>query len=198
MESLGKELDLAGNKVNQGIAVYGNKGSTDQHAYVQQLRDGVYNFFLTFHRSALGPWRGAWLRGGAWRDERRLSPGLSARHAVGAVRGGPRSRSRWERAGRGRVQCGGDDREALRASGRVSMARSSISTPTISQAWRRAKKAATAVLKLQSRVRQALGGSQRQPSKRPIAVASAQVQEKIPKRFITFCVTWPQMIRRFA
>jgi len=48
MESLGKQLDLAGNVVNQGIAVYGNKGSTDQHAYVQQLRDGVNNFFITF------------------------------------------------------------------------------------------------------------------------------------------------------
>ncbi|NEP87694.1 MAG: glucose-6-phosphate isomerase [Okeania sp. SIO2C2] len=48
MESLGKEKDLDGNIVNQGIAVYGNKGSTDQHAYVQQLRDGVPNFFLTF------------------------------------------------------------------------------------------------------------------------------------------------------
>ena len=48
MESLGKALDLDGNTVNQGIAVYGNKGSTDQHAYVQQLRDGVNNFFATF------------------------------------------------------------------------------------------------------------------------------------------------------
>jgi len=48
MESLGKEKDLNGNVVNQGIAVYGNKGSTDQHAYVQQLRDGVLNFFVTF------------------------------------------------------------------------------------------------------------------------------------------------------
>ena len=48
MESLGKEKDLDGNVVNQGIAVYGNKGSTDQHAYVQQLRDGVHNFFVTF------------------------------------------------------------------------------------------------------------------------------------------------------
>ena len=48
MESLGKEHDLAGSTVNQGIAVYGNKGSTDQHAYVQQLRDGVNNFFVTF------------------------------------------------------------------------------------------------------------------------------------------------------
>jgi glucose-6-phosphate isomerase len=48
MESLGKEKDLDGNTVHQGIAVYGNKGSTDQHAYVQQLRDGVLNFFVTF------------------------------------------------------------------------------------------------------------------------------------------------------
>jgi glucose-6-phosphate isomerase len=48
MESLGKEKDLQGNVVHQGIAVYGNKGSTDQHAYVQQLREGVLNFFVTF------------------------------------------------------------------------------------------------------------------------------------------------------
>jgi glucose-6-phosphate isomerase len=48
MESLGKEKDLQGNIVHQGITVYGNKGSTDQHAYVQQLRDGVLNFFVTF------------------------------------------------------------------------------------------------------------------------------------------------------
>ncbi len=48
MESLGKELDRQGKVVHQGIAVYGNKGSTDQHAYVQQLRDGISNFFATF------------------------------------------------------------------------------------------------------------------------------------------------------
>lgn len=48
MESLGKEKDLDGTIVHQGIAVYGNKGTTDQHAYVQQLRDGVPNFFITF------------------------------------------------------------------------------------------------------------------------------------------------------
>ncbi len=48
MESLGKELDLDGRVVNQGLAVYGNKGSTDQHAYVQQLREGVLNFFAVF------------------------------------------------------------------------------------------------------------------------------------------------------
>lgn len=48
MESLGKERDLDGNVVNQGITVYGNKGSTDQHAYVQQLREGLHNFFVVF------------------------------------------------------------------------------------------------------------------------------------------------------
>jgi glucose-6-phosphate isomerase len=48
MESLGKERDLDGNTVNQGLTVYGNKGSTDQHAYVQQLREGVSNFFVLF------------------------------------------------------------------------------------------------------------------------------------------------------
>lgn len=48
MESLGKEKDLDGKIVHQGIAVYGNKGSTDQHAYLQQLREGVLNFFVTF------------------------------------------------------------------------------------------------------------------------------------------------------
>ncbi len=50
MESLGKRLDLAGKRVDQGLSVYGNKGSTDQHAYVQQLRDGIANFFAVFVR----------------------------------------------------------------------------------------------------------------------------------------------------
>lgn len=48
MESIGKEFDRSGTVVNQGLSVYGNKGSTDQHAYVQQLREGVANFFVTF------------------------------------------------------------------------------------------------------------------------------------------------------
>ncbi len=48
MESIGKEFDRDGVPVNQGLTVYGNKGSTDQHAYVQQLREGVANFFVTF------------------------------------------------------------------------------------------------------------------------------------------------------
>lgn len=48
MESLGKAKDADGREVHQGLSVYGNKGSTDQHAYVQQLRDGVLNFFTLF------------------------------------------------------------------------------------------------------------------------------------------------------
>ena len=50
MESIGKEKDLEGRVVHQGLTVYGNKGSTDQHAFVQQLRDGTADFFVTFVR----------------------------------------------------------------------------------------------------------------------------------------------------
>jgi len=48
MESLGKALDLDKKLVNQGITVLGNKGATDQHSYIQQLRDGLNDFFATF------------------------------------------------------------------------------------------------------------------------------------------------------
>jgi glucose-6-phosphate isomerase len=48
MESLGKELDLDGNTVHQGLNVFGNKGGTDAHAFIQQLNDGRDDFFVTF------------------------------------------------------------------------------------------------------------------------------------------------------
>lgn len=48
MESLGKEFDLEGNVVNQGLNVFGNKGGTDAHAFIQQLNDGRDDFFVTF------------------------------------------------------------------------------------------------------------------------------------------------------
>src|SRR5260221_9110462 len=48
MESSGNNRDLDSKIVNQGIAVFGNKGSTDQHSYFQQLRDVVLNFYATF------------------------------------------------------------------------------------------------------------------------------------------------------
>ena len=84
MESLGKRLDLDGKRVDQGISVYGNKGSTDQHAYVQQLRDGVNNFFVTFIRVLEDG--GTAHRGRAGRDAGRLPPRLPAWHPRGAVR----------------------------------------------------------------------------------------------------------------
>jgi len=40
MESLGKSVDRSGATQNYGLSVLGNKGSADQHALVQQLRDG--------------------------------------------------------------------------------------------------------------------------------------------------------------
>lgn len=42
MESIGKD--------GKGISVFGNKGSTDQHSYIQQLRDGYKDFFAVFLR----------------------------------------------------------------------------------------------------------------------------------------------------
>ncbi|MCP3968398.1 MAG: glucose-6-phosphate isomerase [Lentisphaerae bacterium] len=48
MESLGKELDLDGKVVHQGLNVFGNKGGTDAHAFIQQLNDGRDDFFITF------------------------------------------------------------------------------------------------------------------------------------------------------
>jgi glucose-6-phosphate isomerase len=40
MESLGKDTDRAGRTRHAGLTVFGNKGSADQHALVQQLRCG--------------------------------------------------------------------------------------------------------------------------------------------------------------
>jgi len=48
MESLGKEFDRDGNVVHQGLNVFGNKGGTDAHAFIQQLNDGRNDFFISF------------------------------------------------------------------------------------------------------------------------------------------------------
>ncbi|MDD5697798.1 MAG: hypothetical protein PHH77_04200 [Victivallaceae bacterium] len=48
MESLGKEKGLDGRTVHQGLNVFGNKGGTDAHAFIQQLNDGRDDFFITF------------------------------------------------------------------------------------------------------------------------------------------------------
>ena len=59
MESVGKD--------GKGISVFGNKGSTDQHSYVQQLRDGYKDFFAMFMR-VLNPEV----------DEMEVEPGVTA------------------------------------------------------------------------------------------------------------------------
>ncbi len=59
MESIGKAIDRAGNTVHTGLTVYGNKGSTDQHAYVQQLRDGPDDHFICFVAVQDDGWYGA-------------------------------------------------------------------------------------------------------------------------------------------
>lgn len=46
MESIGKRADRAGTTVHQGLTVFGHKGATDQHSYLQQLRDGTPDFFV--------------------------------------------------------------------------------------------------------------------------------------------------------
>lgn len=48
MESLGKKFDRSDQIVHQGLTVLGNKGTTDQHSFMQQLRDGKNDFFVTF------------------------------------------------------------------------------------------------------------------------------------------------------
>jgi glucose-6-phosphate isomerase len=45
MESLGKTVTAEGHSRQHGITVFGNKGSTDQHSYIQQLLEGNDDFF---------------------------------------------------------------------------------------------------------------------------------------------------------
>jgi glucose-6-phosphate isomerase len=68
MESLGKGTTRGGERRPHGLTVYGHKGSTDQHALIQQLRDGPDDAFVTFvnvlSESAPDPELPSGLRGG--------------------------------------------------------------------------------------------------------------------------------------
>jgi glucose-6-phosphate isomerase len=55
MESLGKAERRIGGPAACGLTVYGNKGTTDQHAIVQQLMDGPDDCFVTFVEVLGGP-----------------------------------------------------------------------------------------------------------------------------------------------
>lgn len=70
MESVGKRLNRNGQTVHQGLTVYGNKGSTDQHAFVQQLRDGRHDFFTVLI--------------GVLKDRRMATPKVFVEENVGA------------------------------------------------------------------------------------------------------------------
>jgi len=157
MESLGKEKDLEGNTVHQGIAVYGNKGSTDQHAYVQQLRDGIANFFVTFIE----------VRKGRDGDRLEVEPGVtSGDYLQGFLRG---TRTALYEGGRDSITISIAEVTPYtigmlialyeRA---VSFYASLVNVNAYHQPGVEAgKKAASAVLALQARVREALDGEAR-------------------------------------
>ena len=82
MESLGKRLDLEGRVVEEGLAVYGNKGSTDQHAFVQQLVEGRRDSFALFVTTLEDPANGAEVHKGHTSGEVLLSMLLGTRRAL--------------------------------------------------------------------------------------------------------------------
>ncbi len=155
MESLGKERDLDGNIVNQGIAVYGNKGSTDQHAYVQQLRDGVSNFFVTFVE----------VRKGRDGDSMQVEPGVvSGDYLQGFLRG---TRTALYEGGRDSITISIPEVNAFQVGLLIALYEravgfyaSLVNINAYHQPGVEAgKKAATAVLALQGRVKESLGAS---------------------------------------
>jgi glucose-6-phosphate isomerase len=88
MESLGKEKDLDGNTVHQGITVYGNKGSGSACLCTTVAGRGG-QLFRCFYRSAGRPERIVH-RSRARCDIRRLSFRIFAGYAAGALRKRPR------------------------------------------------------------------------------------------------------------
>ena len=172
MESLGKQLDLDGKRVDQGIAVYGNKGSTDQHAYVQQLRDGVNNFFVD-------------VRPGAGRRAARpleVEPGVTAGDYLhGFLLGTREALFENDRAvdddhrAAGRCPHGRRPDRAVRARRRLLRARWSNINAYHQPGVEAGKKAAAAVLALQAKVVAALSADPQTAEQ--IAVAAGSPDE---------------------
>ena len=167
MESLGKKLDLNGNVVHQGIAVYGNKGSTDQHAYVQQLRDGVPNFFATFIEVRKS-------REGASME---VDPGVtSGDYLQGFLRG---TRSALYEGGRDSITISIPEVNAFYVGAMIALYERAVgfyATLVNINAYHQpgveaGKKAATKILEIQLRVQKALEGS-RGAAKSAVEIAS--------------------------
>ncbi len=72
MESLGK--------AGKGITVFGNKGSTDQHSFVQQLREGRPDFFALFVRTRTD--------GDGWPSDFQVEPNVTAGDYLAAFQEG--------------------------------------------------------------------------------------------------------------
>lgn len=156
MESLGKAQDLDGRVVHQGLTVYGNKGSTDQHAYVQQLRDGPNDFFVTFLEV---------LRDRAGNGSLEVEPGVtSGDYLFGFLQG---TRQALTEAGRASVTITVDDVSARTVGALIALYERAVGfyasyvginayhQPGVEAG----KKAAGAVLALQAKVLDALRGA---------------------------------------
>ncbi|GAB3439944.1 glucose-6-phosphate isomerase [Actinophytocola sediminis] len=83
MESVGKKAGRDGRIVHQGMTVYGHKGVTDQHSYLQQLCDGRDDSFVTL----IGTHHGETERALELADH--LVCGLFGTHAALVARGRP-------------------------------------------------------------------------------------------------------------
>ncbi len=84
MESVGKAKDRQGAPVHHGLSVYGNKGTTDQHAIVQQLRDGPDDCFVTI-LEVFGGGQGVALESGARAEDHLSGFAYGTRAALQAV-----------------------------------------------------------------------------------------------------------------
>jgi glucose-6-phosphate isomerase len=83
MESLGKRDDREGSEVSHGLTVYGNKGSADQHAILQQLRDGPDNVLIHLIDCLPEPATSPLLQDAADTQQALLAGVRSALHDVG-------------------------------------------------------------------------------------------------------------------
>ncbi|MGB0638013.1 MAG: glucose-6-phosphate isomerase [Myxococcota bacterium] len=83
MESLGKRHDREGAEVSHGLTVYGNKGSADQHAILQQLRDGPDNVLIHFIDCLPEPATSPLLQDAADTQQALLAGVRTALHEVG-------------------------------------------------------------------------------------------------------------------
>jgi glucose-6-phosphate isomerase len=176
MESIGKQLDLDGKRVDQGLTVLGNKGSTDQHSYIQQLRDGLDNFFVAFIRV---------LKDRQSKPSMEVEPGVTTGDYLDGFYQGTRS-ALYEN-GRGSVtvtveSVGSETVGALIAlfERTVGLYARLVNVNAYHQPGVEAgKKAATTVIQLQTKILSALTGEGRTSEELSVAIGSVEEVETI-------------------